>query len=86
MILPTDLIDTMFQATAAIPVAIAGSPEPAHASAAKSGDAAMGPLGKAMISAFIVLALINGNMPANTQFALVIGVAAYFFFKKEAHA
>lgn len=54
--------------------------------AAATGDSSMGPVGKAMILAFIVLALINGNMPANTQFALVIGVAAYFYFKKDAHA
>ncbi len=50
--------------------------------AAATGDSSMGPLGKAMILAFVVLALINGNMPANTQLALAVGVIAYFVFAK----
>jgi hypothetical protein len=39
----------------------------------------MSPLAKAIIAGIIVLVLLNGNMPVNTQFALVVGVAVYLF-------
>ena len=37
-----------------------------------------GAAGKAIGIGFLVLVLANGNMPGNTQFALIIGVIAYF--------
>jgi hypothetical protein len=42
--------------------------------AASTGN---GAVGKAMGIGFLVLILANGNMPGNTQFALIIGVIAY---------
>ncbi len=55
-----------------------------NAPAASTGN---GAAGKAIGIAFLVLILANGNMPGNTQFALIIGVIAYVAFsakKKEA--
>lgn len=49
-----------------------------HAPAAGGNNAA----GKAIGIGFLVLILANGNMPANTQFALIAGIAAYFVISK----
>ena len=51
-----------------------------HAPAAGGGNNAVG---KAIGIGFLVLILANGNMPANTQFALIIGVAAYFVMTRK---
>jgi hypothetical protein len=39
-------------------------------------------VGKAIFVGFIILILLNGNMPVNTQFALIGGIIAYFFITK----
>ena len=41
-----------------------------------------GALGKAIFAGFLALILLNGNMPVNTQFALIIGIIAYFVISK----
>jgi hypothetical protein len=41
-----------------------------------------GAVGKAIFAGFVALILLNGNMPANTQFALIIGIIAYFVVTK----
>ena len=51
-------------------------------SAPVASEAGNGAAGKAIGVAFLVLILANGNMPANTQLALVVGVIAYMYFSK----
>ncbi len=37
----------------------------------------MSPVGKAIGAAVLFLVLVNGNMPDNTKFALIIGLIVY---------
>lgn len=84
MIIPNEIVDTMLQSLAALP-AIVGSEAAPAAPAAKAGGEKSeggGALGKAIGIGFLILILAKGTMPAETQFALIGGVIAYFVFSK----
>ncbi len=78
MILTPETIQIITDSAMLAPaVALGGDPTPAPATPASGGRS----IGKAVMIGFLALIIINGNMPANTQFALIIGIAAYFLLK-----
>jgi hypothetical protein len=82
MILTPETIQIITDSAMLAPaIALSDAPAPAAKSGGDHGSGSS--VGKAIFAGFIALILLNGNMPVNTQFALIIGLIAYLYFSKK---